>query len=231
MVRLISSCLMACICVLSVADNSHGQILQRLRNARLGAQCGGAAAAQCSGSAAKAQCGGTAMSCAGSASQVRFGAEVYNNANIALQEECLTCKVASGLSVSNSVGVQGSVETQGLGDRVIFRRALMRAAGNAQRDGRITIEEYFSIARSSRNPAKLAELQESIQETAVQQGLASATAIDWDGLIAFIEKLLPIILKLIDLFGYNPGDIQGLVFNDSGVTVTMTDGFVLVLAA
>lgn len=124
------------------------------------------------------------------------------------------------------VTASSTVVVTGVADNLIFRRALLKAASNQRRAGNITIEEYLVIARSARNPAKLQELRDSMADAAVEEGLVTTAAINWDGLIAFIEKLLPIILKLIDMFGYNASDVQGLCFlSGTSVMVTMNDDF------
>jgi hypothetical protein len=119
-----------------------------------------------------------------------------------IQESAITTYTV----VQPQVSVQSAslaVETQGVAENIVFLRALLKAASNQRRAGNITIEEYLVIARSARNPEKLQELRDSMADAAVEEGLATTTAINWDGLIAFIEKLLPIILKLIDMFGIN----------------------------
>ena len=82
-----------------------------------------------------------------------------------------------------------------------FRRSLLEAARNARKSGEITAVEFFMLSAASRNPATLDKMQAAIHEAAIEEGLATAQAIDWNSLIDFIEKLIPIIIKLIDLFG------------------------------
>jgi hypothetical protein len=60
--------------------------------------------------------------------------------------------------------------------------------------------EYFALSAASRNPRVLEKMQAAVHEAAIEEGLASTQAIDWSSLIDFIEKLIPIIIKLIDLF-------------------------------
>jgi hypothetical protein len=85
-------------------------------------------------------------------------------------------------------------------DRAVFRRAFMKSLKAAKQSGAITDLEYLRLVTMSLRPASLDKIRETVQETAIQEGLATATAINWDGLIAFMEKLIPLIIKLIDLF-------------------------------
>lgn len=165
-------------------------------------------------------CAGTRVgantSCAGS--RVNISSTLIVPGSCSIQESALPQYVAEATNA-----IQGR--------KLNFRQALMKAAGNAHRNGDVTILEYFAVARSSLNPTKLAEMQQSIHEAAVQVGLATATAIDWDSLIAFIEKLLPIILKLIDLFGYNVNDIEQFYVSNGEATLIMNDGFAFIIAS
>ncbi len=88
-----------------------------------------------------------------------------------------------------------------IGDRVQFRRALIDAARQARDAGEITSLELFMLSAASRSPRVLEKMQAAVHEAAIAEGLATAQEIDWTGLVAFIEKLIPIIIKLIDLFG------------------------------
>lgn len=85
-------------------------------------------------------------------------------------------------------------------DSVKFRRSLLAAARQSHQSGAISLGQYFAIINASRKPAVLAELQSSVHEYAIEEGVASATAIDWDKLIGVIEKLIPIIIQLIGMF-------------------------------
>ncbi len=85
-----------------------------------------------------------------------------------------------------------------------FRASLMKAAKAAREKGEITAAQYFKIAAMSRIPKVAANLEAAMQEAAIEEGLASATGqIDWDAIIEFIEKLIPLIIQLIDLFSAN----------------------------
>ena len=78
--------------------------------------------------------------------------------------------------------------------------SLKPAARQARLAGDISIGENLAIVFASQRPAKLEEFKNAIHELAIQDGLATAQAIDWDKLIAFIEKLIPIIIQLIGIF-------------------------------
>jgi len=87
-----------------------------------------------------------------------------------------------------------------IGDRMAFRRALIDAARKARDCGDITSLEFFLLSAASRNSRTLEKIQQAVHEAAIEEGLATTQSIDWDALIEFIEKLIPIIIKLIDLF-------------------------------
>lgn len=81
-----------------------------------------------------------------------------------------------------------------------FRKSLMEAARSARQKGEIDAAQFFKIAAMSRIPKVAANLEAAIHEAAIEEGIATANAIDWDAIIEFIERLIPLILKLIDLF-------------------------------
>ena len=109
--------------------------------------------------------------------------------------------VPSGVIVSSVQPVTSvSSATILANDRAVFRRAFMKSLKAAKQSGAITDLEYLRLVTMSLRPASLDKIRETVQETAIQEGLATATAINWDGLIAFMEKLIPLIIKLIDLF-------------------------------
>jgi len=117
-----------------------------------------------------------------------------------------------GAAVSNgSGGVAAGVPTLApaadqvsvLSRRSDFRTALMAAAKESRQKGEISVAEYFKIAAMSRLPKVLANLEASIHEAAIEEGLATTQAPDWNSIIEFIQKLIPLIIQLIDLFGSN----------------------------
>lgn len=82
-------------------------------------------------------------------------------------------------------------------DTAKFRKNLLEAARLARRSGDISMFQHLAIIRASRNVKELERLKGDIHELAVEDGMATIQAIDWDNFLSFIEKLLPIILKLI----------------------------------
>lgn len=84
--------------------------------------------------------------------------------------------------------------------RIEFRRELMAAAREARAAGDITIAEYFKLAVATRSPALCDNLMAAAHEAAIEEGLATTQAIDWEGLADFLERLVPIIIQLIELF-------------------------------
>jgi hypothetical protein len=110
--------------------------------------------------------------------------------------------VSIGSTVDPAIVQAGTaqVEALAIGDRRDFRKTLLEAARQARQAGEITPMEYFALSAASRNPRVLEKMQASLHEAAIEEGLATTQAIDWSSLIDFIEKLIPIIIKLIDLF-------------------------------
>ena len=82
-------------------------------------------------------------------------------------------------------------------DTAKFRKNLLEAARLARRSGDISIFQHLAIISASRNVKTLEKLKGDVHELAIEDGYATIQAIDWDKLLSFIEKLLPIILKLI----------------------------------
>lgn len=111
---------------------------------------------------------------------------------------------SAGSTVSPEIA-KSAVTAQGIqqlavGDRVKFRRVLLTAAQRSRDAGDITQAQYLLLSFASRSPKVLEQIQGAVHEQAIAEGLATAQAIDWDALLAFIEKLIPIIIQLIDLF-------------------------------
>jgi len=98
-----------------------------------------------------------------------------------------------------SVGTQ-SIAPLAIGDRIKFRQTLIAAARKAREAGDITPAQFFLLSAASRNPIALDKMQAAVHEAAIEDGLATPQAIDWDNLLSFIEKLIPIIIQLIGLF-------------------------------
>lgn len=84
-----------------------------------------------------------------------------------------------------------------------FHRNVIRSAVKLQKEGKIKRSELLRLRVAMISPA----FRENAKELAKIQMLSSENAeaipmvgegIDWDALLAFIEKLIPLILKLID---------------------------------
>lgn len=84
-----------------------------------------------------------------------------------------------------------------------FHRNVIRAAVKAQRNGEITRKQLIRLRVAMISPA----FREKAKEMATIQMSASGNSdkiprigenIDWDQLLSFIEKLIPLILQLID---------------------------------
>lgn len=112
---------------------------------------------------------------------------------------------AGGVSVTVSPQTlsQDQNEISILARRSGFRQSLMEAAREAHDRGLITDEQLGELRIKSLRPKVLAGMQTFVHETAMDEGLASAQAPDWGAIIDFIERLIPLIIKLIDLFGVN----------------------------
>jgi hypothetical protein len=87
-----------------------------------------------------------------------------------------------------------------LSRRSDFRQAFLKAVKQARQDDKITALQHGRLVVASLRPRELANIQAFLHENAVQEGLATPAAIDWDNLIDFIERIIPLILQLIDLF-------------------------------
>lgn len=84
-----------------------------------------------------------------------------------------------------------------------FRQVFLKAVKKARDEGEINAFQHGRLVVASLRPRELANIQAWVHENAIQEGLASAQAPDWDAIISFIEKLIPLIIQLIDLFGSN----------------------------
>lgn len=95
-----------------------------------------------------------------------------------------------------------------------FRRALIKAAQKAARDGEIDRRDALRIRIACFSPAfvqaaeDLCVVQMAFSGDDAADGLPrnaggeiDRTAIDWDGFASFLERILPVILQLIAAFG------------------------------
>lgn len=102
-----------------------------------------------------------------------------------------------------------------------FRQALLKAADSAAKAGEIKRADVVRLRVASLSPAflqqaeRLAVVQMAFSGDEVptlDDGRIDVAKIDWDALLAFLEKLIPIILQLIDMFALN-GLFGGEVFH------------------
>jgi hypothetical protein len=82
-------------------------------------------------------------------------------------------------------------------------------AGVSRRDARklgLTIREITSIARELKAAGQLTGDRETDAETILSKAITknpkafADPALDWDSILAFIERILPLILTIISLF-------------------------------
>jgi hypothetical protein len=102
-----------------------------------------------------------------------------------------------------------SIETVG---STGFHQALIRAAMKAQQEGKIKRVELIRLRLAMMSPAfrqhaeDLAIIQMaasgSDSVTLTDTGKIDRASIDWEKFLAFLEKLIPIILQLIDAFSF-----------------------------
>jgi len=118
-----------------------------------------------------------------------------------LPDGSVVTSIGSTIDPAIAQAAEAGIQALGIGDRVKFRRALLQAARQARDAGEITAGQFFLLSAASRNPNVLEKMQGAVHEAAIEEGLATTQAPDWDGLISFIEKLIPLIIQLINLFG------------------------------
>jgi len=94
-------------------------------------------------------------------------------------------------------------ESSILAKRADFRQVFLKAVRKARDDGEINAFQHGRLVVAALRPRELANIQAWVHENAIQEGLASAQAPDWNAIIDFIERLIPLIIQLIDLFGSN----------------------------
>ena len=95
-----------------------------------------------------------------------------------------------------------------------FRQSLLKAADAAAKSGEIKRVDVMRLRVASLSPAFLAQAERlaviqmafSGEEVpTLDDGKIDVAKIDWDALILFLEKLIPLILQLIDLFAISIG--------------------------
>ena len=111
-----------------------------------------------------------------------------------------------------SYGSSGSsvVSATGIKQRRSSRAAIIAAAEQAHAACTIDSAQLQAIKLASRSPRMLSRMEDLILTQAQASGAYSlpmdangdvvAAAVDWDGIAEFITKLMPLILKLIEMF-------------------------------
>lgn len=85
-----------------------------------------------------------------------------------------------------------------------FAASVLKAAVAARKDREIGLFQFWRIQAALRNQRQLSRIYAGVIDEAMSAGLCSSDAeadgFDWNSLLAFIEKLLPLILQLISIF-------------------------------
>lgn len=111
----------------------------------------------------------------------------------------------SGEVTSLGFTEQSVSATSKFSDRVAFRRTFVKAVDKALKDGKINRWQALTIRVASRNDRIMNELQAALTQQAIEDGVATPNAIDWDGLLDFInnidwESLIKFIEAIMKLF-------------------------------
>jgi hypothetical protein len=124
-----------------------------------------------------------------------FGATVNAQETICINGKCYP--VVSREVVSQSSVATATTEATTLrSDSRAFKRALLESARQARRSGEISLGQHLAVIAIAQRPAKLEEMKTSVHELAIEDGQATATAIDWMRLIEFIIKVLPELIAI-----------------------------------
>jgi len=85
-----------------------------------------------------------------------------------------------------------------------FTAAVRNAVDNARRNREIGLFQYWRLSRALNNPRQVQRIYAGVIDEAIAGGViaadASADGFDWNAILAFIERLIPLILQLISLF-------------------------------
>lgn len=164
-------------------------------------------AASCSSSVAAASCGGVSnvpvsVAPASCSNSVVIPDSAPVPVPTATSSASVTSIVCDGKTCKPVTSTASSVTTQGvIGDRIAARRAIMAAASKALKADNISFSQYLLLAGATRHQPTLDRLMDTIHEAAIADGMATTQAINWDGLAAFLERIMPIILQIIQLIG------------------------------
>lgn len=84
-----------------------------------------------------------------------------------------------------------------------FAKAIRDAAAKARSGREIGLIQQWRINSATRNPRQLQRMYAGVIDEGIAAGVMdgndAADGIDWDNLLSFIERLIPLLLKLISL--------------------------------
>jgi predicted ABC-type exoprotein transport system permease subunit len=118
-----------------------------------------------------------------------------------------------------------------------FRAALLKAAQASAKNGDIRRFDVMRLRVATLSPSFLKQAEElaviqivfSGEESEFvpfdSNGKVEVNRIDWEGLIAFLERLVPLILKLIDLFAAMNMQLESFAILDGGASLLATSTF------
>jgi hypothetical protein len=130
-------------------------------------------------------------------SQNSFGQAPSKQETICINGKCypvISREIVSEPSTVETLSIDASAFRS---DSRQFKRAFLEAARQARRSGEISAGQHLAAIAIAQRPAKLEAMKVSVHELAVEDGVATVTAIDWMKLIEFILKILP---ELISIF-------------------------------
>jgi len=104
--------------------------------------------------------------------------------------------VVSEVVTESSVAIASTEATTLRSDSRAFKKALLESARQARRSGEISLGQHLAVIAIAQRPAKLEEMKGSVHELAIEDGLATATAVDWMKLIEFIVRVLPELIAI-----------------------------------
>lgn len=104
--------------------------------------------------------------------------------------------VVSEVVSASTVATASTEATTLRSDSRSFKRALLESARQARRSGEISLGQHLAVIAIAQRPAKLEEMKGSVHELAIEDGLATATSVDWMKLIEFIIRVLPELIAI-----------------------------------
>lgn len=114
-----------------------------------------------------------------------------------------------------------------------LRKAVRKATRKAVKEKKLTFKQGIDIRVHTISPAfiqavenlAVAQLRYSGEALPTKEdGSVDRTAIDWDKLLAFIERLLPLILELIDALASN--DMERAHFATACIDIELENAYV-----